>query len=75
MLTGVAVGGVFPLIFSLLGDLFPASQRAAMASLVQIATGLGIGGGQMVAGLIGGWWCCNEGAYGAKRAAIPAHCQ
>jgi MFS family permease len=47
MLTGVAVGGVFPLVFSLLGDLFPATQRAAMASLLQIATGLGIGAGQV----------------------------
>jgi MFS family permease len=47
MLTGVAIGGVFPLIFSLLADLFPASQRAAMASLVQLAMGLGIGAGQV----------------------------
>jgi MFS family permease len=53
MLTGIAVGGVFPLVFSLLGDLFPATQRSAMASLVQIAMGLGIGGGQMVAGTLG----------------------
>lgn len=52
LLTGVA-GGVFPLIYSLLGDLFPSSQRAAMASLVQVATGLGIGGGQLVAGMLG----------------------
>ncbi|KAI8473562.1 MAG: major facilitator superfamily domain-containing protein, partial [Monoraphidium minutum] len=53
MLTGVAVGGAFPLVFSLLADLFPATQRAAMASLVQIAMGLGIGVGQMVAGILG----------------------
>ncbi|KIZ04154.1 major facilitator superfamily MFS-1 [Monoraphidium neglectum] len=53
MLTGVAVGGVFPLVFSLLGDLFPATQRAAMASLLQIATGLGIGAGQFIAGIVG----------------------
>ena len=53
MMTGIAVGGVFPLVFSLLGDLFPATQRAAMASLVQIATGRGIGLGQLVAGVLG----------------------
>jgi MFS family permease len=47
MLTGVAVGGCFPLVFSLLGDLFPVSQRSAMAALVQIAVGAGIGGGQV----------------------------
>jgi MFS family permease len=42
-----AVGGCFPLVFSLLGDLFPVSQRSAMAALVQIAVGAGIGGGQV----------------------------
>jgi hypothetical protein len=34
-------------LFSLLGDLFPVSQRSAMAALVQIAVGAGIGGGQV----------------------------
>lgn len=53
MLTGVAVGGVFPLVFSLLGDLFPATRRAAMASVVQIAMGFGIGGGQLISGILG----------------------
>jgi hypothetical protein len=47
MLTGVAVGGCFPLVFSLLGDLFPVSQRSAMAALVQVAVGGGIAGGQV----------------------------
>lgn len=47
MLTGISVGGCFPLVFSLLGDLFPVSQRAAMSSIVQIAIGGGIGGGQV----------------------------
>lgn len=54
MLTGIAVGGCFPLVFSLLGDLFPISQRSAMAALVQIAVGAGIGGGQVGAAL--GCW-------------------
>lgn len=52
MLTGIAVGGCFPLVFSLLGDLFPISQRSAMAALVQIAVGAGIGGGQVQHGLL-----------------------
>jgi MFS family permease len=47
MLTGIAVGGSFPLVFSLLGDLYPSSARAGMSAAVQIATGLGIGGGQV----------------------------
>lgn len=47
MLTGISIGGCFPLVFSLLGDLFPVSQRAAMSAIVQIAIGGGIGGGQV----------------------------
>lgn len=68
MLTGIAVGGCFPLVFSLLGDLFPASERAAMAAFIQIAVGLGIGVGQVRTLLCGMWgktahqrvgrWCC-----------------
>jgi MFS family permease len=59
MLTGISVGGCFPLVFSLLGDLFPVSQRAAMAAIVQIAVGGGIGGGQVskCGGICGG---CNQ---------------
>lgn len=47
MLTGISIGGCFPLVYSLLGDLFPTTQRAAMSALVQIATGAGIGVGQV----------------------------
>jgi MFS family permease len=47
MLTGIAMGGVFPLVFSLLADLFPVSRRAAMSALIQLATGFGIGLGQV----------------------------
>jgi MFS family permease len=54
MLTGIAVGGCFPLVFSLLGDLFPASERAAMSAFIQIAVGLGIGVGQVSVLLRGG---------------------
>lgn len=45
----MSIGGCLPLVFSLLGDLFPVSQRSAVASVVQIALGLGLGGGQMLA--------------------------
>ncbi len=47
MLTGIAVGGMLPLIYSLLGDLCPVSQRAAMAALTQMAMGAGVTGGQV----------------------------
>lgn len=47
MLTGISLGGCFPLVFSLLGDLFPVTQRSAVSAAVQIATGLGVGLGQV----------------------------
>ncbi|PNH00064.1 hypothetical protein TSOC_014128, partial [Tetrabaena socialis] len=49
-LTGVAVGGCFPLVFSLLGDLFPPARRTAVSAVVQIATGLGLAVGQVGGG-------------------------
>jgi predicted MFS family arabinose efflux permease len=52
-LTGVSVGGCFPLVFSLLGDLFPSRRRAATSALVQIATGAGLAAGQAIAGTVG----------------------
>ncbi|EFJ46143.1 hypothetical protein VOLCADRAFT_93591 [Volvox carteri f. nagariensis] len=52
-LTGVAVGGCFPLVFSLLGDLYPPGRRTAVSAAVQIATGLGIAAGQALSGSIG----------------------
>lgn len=47
MLTGVAVGGVIPIAFSLLGDMFPASQRNAVVALAQMAMGTGVCLGQV----------------------------
>jgi MFS family permease len=62
MLTGIAVGGCFPLVFSLLGDLAPISARSAMAAVVQLAVGAGIGGGQVWQGqrqpVVTGHCCC-----------------
>jgi len=67
MLTGIAVGGSFPLMFSLLGDLFPMSRRAAMSALVQIAIG---------AASEAGWRCrasvrCPARRVNARRSVFP----
>ncbi len=53
LLTGISLGGIFPLVFSLLGDLFSVHQRAFVAALVQIAMGFGMSLGQLIAGVIG----------------------
>ncbi len=57
-LTGIGIGAVLPLTYSLVGDLFSAHSRPAGAAWIGLATGLGIAGGQLLAGLLGpsyGW--------------------
>jgi Major Facilitator Superfamily len=56
--TGIAVGGSLPIIFSVLGDLYKAGNRAAIAAVVATGTGVGIAMGQSLAGFLGdkyGW--------------------
>ncbi|CAL5223333.1 g5832 [Coccomyxa viridis] len=58
VMTGISVGGTFPLVFSLIGDLFSVKQRANVAAGVQVATGIGFAAGQAIAGFVGphaGW--------------------
>lgn len=52
-MTGISVGGTFPLVFSLVGDLFYVTQRANVAAGVQVATGVGFAAGQAIAGFVG----------------------
>lgn len=57
-ITGFSLGGALPLIYSILGDLYPAEQRHMVSSLVGIGAGIGIAFGQGVAGFLGptfGW--------------------
>ena len=53
ILTGISVGGCFPLLYSLLGDFFPPEHRTTSSAYVTIATGAGVGIGQMLSGWIG----------------------
>ena len=53
ILTGISVGGCFPLVFSLVGDLFFTNQRAGVAAGIQLATGAGFAAGQGIAGFAG----------------------
>jgi len=57
-LTGIAVGGALPLVFSLTGDLFPAHRRSHASALVGVCMSFGVGVGQGIAGYVGskyGW--------------------
>ncbi|PSC76649.1 MFS family transporter: sugar [Micractinium conductrix] len=58
LLTGIALGGALPVVFSLLGDLYDPSLRAGVSSIVQLSTGVGLAVGQGIAGFAGpaiGW--------------------
>eukprot|EP00804_Cyclotella_cryptica_P029823 CCRYP_010768-RA/>CCRYP_010768-RA protein AED:0.05 eAED:0.05 QI:188/1/1/1/1/1/3/47/597 len=55
VLTGISIGGAIPIIYSILGDLYPANQRSIVAAVITTGTGLGMGIGQVIAGLISDW--------------------
>ncbi len=57
-LTGIGVGGMIPITFSMIGDFFSHKNRAAAAAWITLVQGLGVAVGQLVAGFIGpeyGW--------------------
>lgn len=52
-LSGIGIGGAVPVIFSLLGDIFPARSRAAAAGVFMAVVNLGYGNGYVMGSLIG----------------------
>lgn len=54
ILTGLGVGGIFPITFSLVGDYFRAEHRAFVNALIGAAWGIGQIAGQTMAGLLAG---------------------
>ncbi|CAM9465111.1 unnamed protein product [Ascophyllum nodosum] len=52
-ITGIAIGGVLPVLFSILGDLVDTGKRTEASGAFGIAVGMGLGLGQVVAGLSG----------------------
>mmetsp|Transcript_77511 Transcript_77511/g.136719 ORF Transcript_77511/g.136719 Transcript_77511/m.136719 type:complete len:547 (-) Transcript_77511:80-1720(-) len=56
--TGISVGGSFPLLYSLCGDLCTADQRALISAAMGVATAIGVASGQLISGFLGpsyGW--------------------
>lgn len=56
--TGISIGGINPVIFSLLGDLYPGSSRILVSTIIGISQSAGIAAGQFIAGMVGpslGW--------------------
>ncbi len=53
-LCGFGLGGIFPLLFSLIGDYFSTHSRAIATGYVSLAMGLGVGVGQLLGGILGG---------------------
>jgi MFS family permease len=57
-LTGIGIGGLIPITFSMIGDIFSHRNRAAAAAWITLVQGLGVAAGQLVAGFVGpeyGW--------------------
>lgn len=57
-MTGIGIGGALPLVYSLIGDFFPARKRAVATAFIGFAMGMGIALGQLLAGMLGpeyGW--------------------
>lgn len=52
-LCGFGLGGVFPLLFSLIGDLFSTKSRVVATGYVSLAMGLGVSIGQLLGGILG----------------------
>lgn len=56
--TGIAIGGSFPVLFSLTADMFPPSQRTFVSACLSAATNIGAAVGGLMAGIVGpraGW--------------------
>ena len=57
-LTGIAIGGALPLMYSLVGDMFYEDKRGKAIAAINITSSLGIAIGQSLAGVMGpslGW--------------------
>lgn len=57
-LTGIALGGAVPLVFSMVSDMYSPDERPTISALVGIAMGVGIAFGQGLAAVVGeayGW--------------------
>ena len=57
-LTGLGIGGIIPLTYSLLGDYYSSKERIKIVTLIGLASGLGVAIGQLVSGMLGetfGW--------------------
>ncbi len=52
-LCGFGLGGIFPILFSIIGDYFSSHSRAVASGFVSLAMGLGIGVGQLMGGILG----------------------
>jgi len=53
VLSGVSIGGCFPVLYSLCGDLFPSSQRSFVAASIGASANVGAAVGSMLSGIIG----------------------
>lgn len=51
-LTGIGLGGFFPILYSMVGDFFRSANRATGAGWLEFSMGLGMGAGQILGGFV-----------------------
>lgn len=51
-LTGIGIGGIMPLIYSIMGDLVSERERSTASAWLGLAEGIGLGGGMILAGFL-----------------------
>ena len=51
-ITGIGLGGFFPVLFSMIGDYFRAENRSTAAGWLEFSMGLGVGLGQVTGGFL-----------------------
>ncbi|MAV64766.1 MAG: MFS transporter [Pelagibacteraceae bacterium TMED124] len=57
-LTGIGIGAIIPITYSLIGDYFPSTKRSSATAYLGLVVGMGIAAGQLLAGITGpiyGW--------------------
>ena len=52
-LTGIGIGGIIPLTYSLLGDYFSSKERIKIVTFIGFASGMGVAIGQLASGMLG----------------------
>lgn len=58
VITGIGIGGSSPILYSMLADMYPGTERTLVNTMMGVSSAAGVSAGQLLAGLLGpslGW--------------------